>query len=171
MCIVPRGMLKSHIIMFLKETPMHGYGIIKRMERCTGFWKPSPGAIYPMLSHMEAAGIIKSRKRGKRVVYSLTALGQRMAKNVERIKDDFREKRMEMISSAIKSGDFAKMNERLVRKLFQEKPSFNAVKSANDVWIKTLNHFYSNDDACDPKVEELLNDTATRLGKMLKGKG
>ncbi len=65
-----RGWLRPAIIKFLEEEPMSGMEIINKFyEISQGWWKPSPGSVYPTLSSMETEGLIKKGEDGK---YSLT---------------------------------------------------------------------------------------------------
>jgi DNA-binding PadR family transcriptional regulator len=55
---VPRGLLRHISFQFLIEGPMSGSEIVDRIEECTD-WRPSPGSIYPLLSHMQEMGFIR----------------------------------------------------------------------------------------------------------------
>ena len=55
---VPRGLLRHISFQFLIEGPMSGSEIVDRIEECTD-WRPSPGSIYPLLSHMQERGFIR----------------------------------------------------------------------------------------------------------------
>ena len=55
---VPRGLLRHLSFQFLKEEPMSGSEIVDKIEVHTD-WRPSPGSIYPLLSHMQEVGLIK----------------------------------------------------------------------------------------------------------------
>ena len=55
---VPRGLLRHLSFQFLKEDPMSGSEIVDKIEEYTD-WRPSPGSIYPLLSHMQEVGLIK----------------------------------------------------------------------------------------------------------------
>ena len=55
---VPRGLLRHLSFQFLTEKPMSGSEIVDRIEEYTD-WRPSPGSIYPLLSHMEEVGLIR----------------------------------------------------------------------------------------------------------------
>ncbi len=73
-----RGGLKFLILDLLAERPRHGYDIIRALgERFGGFYFPSPGAVYPVLQALEAAGYIALRRQNGRKVYALTDAGQR----------------------------------------------------------------------------------------------
>ncbi len=55
---VPRGLLRHLSFKFLSEGPVSGSEIVDRIEAFTD-WRPSPGSIYPLLSHMQEVGLIK----------------------------------------------------------------------------------------------------------------
>jgi DNA-binding PadR family transcriptional regulator len=57
----PRGLLRHLSFQFLSEKPMSGSEIVDKIEEFTD-WRPSPGSIYPLLSHMQETGIIKVHK-------------------------------------------------------------------------------------------------------------
>jgi len=72
-----RGGLKYLILDLLAERPRHGYDIIRALgERFGGFYFPSPGAVYPVLQGLEAAGYIVLRRENGRKVYALTDAGR-----------------------------------------------------------------------------------------------
>lgn len=58
---VPRGLLRHLSFQFLSEGPMSGSEIVDRIEEFTD-WRPSPGSIYPLLSHMQERGFIEEHK-------------------------------------------------------------------------------------------------------------
>ncbi len=55
---VPRGLLRHLSFQFLIEGPMSGSEIVDKIEEFTD-WRPSPGSIYPLLSHMQERGFIR----------------------------------------------------------------------------------------------------------------
>ncbi len=55
---VPRGLLRHISFQFLIEGPMSGSEIVDRIEEYTD-WRPSPGSIYPLLSHMQEMEFIR----------------------------------------------------------------------------------------------------------------
>ena len=69
------------ILGFLKERLMHGYQLRQRLETILGFtWRPSYGALYPMLWNLEKRGFIKKtgvqKGRGpQKQVYTLAEKG------------------------------------------------------------------------------------------------
>lgn len=55
---IRRGHLKFYVLRLLSERRLTGYGLIKAIESETGFWRPSAGSMYPLLSTMREAGLI-----------------------------------------------------------------------------------------------------------------
>ncbi|MDG6904821.1 MAG: PadR family transcriptional regulator [Nitrososphaerota archaeon] len=62
--------LRPWIISILARSPRNGAEIMDEMENMSmGWWRPSPGSVYPMLDDMTKEGIITKRPDGK---YELT---------------------------------------------------------------------------------------------------
>lgn len=75
------GGLKILILMLLREGEKSGAEIIKELERLSfGFWRPSPGTIYPTLYKLINEGYIVRLESGK---YSLTEKGKEVIKKFE----------------------------------------------------------------------------------------
>src|SRR5689334_21771290 len=52
-----RGDIKFILLELIKEQPRHGYELIKVLEeRYGGFYRPSPGTVYPTLQLLEDEG-------------------------------------------------------------------------------------------------------------------
>ncbi|WP_408872605.1 PadR family transcriptional regulator [Gluconobacter roseus] len=69
--------LQLVILALLAEAPAHGYELIRRLEeRSGGFYKPSPGVIYPSLTYLEETGLAAVTQEGNRKLYSLTDEGK-----------------------------------------------------------------------------------------------
>jgi DNA-binding PadR family transcriptional regulator len=78
-----RGDVRAAILALLAEAdgPMHGYEMINEIgERSGGFWKPSPGSVYPTLQLLADEGLIANvgGKSGKRL-FELTDAGREAA--------------------------------------------------------------------------------------------
>jgi DNA-binding PadR family transcriptional regulator len=72
-----RGDLTPIILQALTERPMHGYEIIRELEKKShGFWRPSPGSVYPTLQMLEEQDLVKSKDSGGKKVYELTDAGR-----------------------------------------------------------------------------------------------
>lgn len=83
-----RGDMRPIVLKALADKPMHGYEIIKQLEEKThGWWRPSPGSIYPMLQMLEDEGAVTSREADGKRVYALTDAGKAEASKVESFGD------------------------------------------------------------------------------------
>ncbi len=73
----PRGDIKYIMLELLAEQPRHGYELIKELEaRSGGFWKPSPGSVYPTLQLLEEGGYLSSEQIEGKKVYTITESGR-----------------------------------------------------------------------------------------------
>jgi DNA-binding PadR family transcriptional regulator len=82
-CCDMRGMLSFLILFLLSKKPMHGQELANELWKRKGE-KPSPGTIYPALKALKEAGLIKEKKSGKTITYSLTEEGERVMKSSRR---------------------------------------------------------------------------------------
>ena len=88
-----KGDLKYIILDLLKDRPRHGYDIIRELEEQSyGFYKPSPGVIYPTLQMLEEMGYASSTEQDGKKVYSITEEGLKFLTDQSNIADDVRRK-------------------------------------------------------------------------------
>jgi DNA-binding PadR family transcriptional regulator len=74
---VRHGDARAAVLVLLDEQPMHGYQIIQEIEeRTSGFWKPSPGSVYPVLQQLEDEGLVLIEQTDGRRVVNLTEVGR-----------------------------------------------------------------------------------------------
>ena len=86
-----KGDLKYVILDLLKEKPRYGYEIIRALEdRSGGFYKPSPGVVYPTLQMLEEMGYASSQERDGKKVYAITEQGTGFLKDKEDLADEVR---------------------------------------------------------------------------------
>lgn len=58
--------LRNWVLMIIRRAPRNGVEIIADMEVMTnGWWRPSPGSVYPLLEEMVKEGSIKKRDDGR----------------------------------------------------------------------------------------------------------
>jgi DNA-binding PadR family transcriptional regulator len=77
--VVPKGFLRYQLLNMLSEKPMSGSEIMSETEKQTnGYWKPSPGSIYPLLSWLQDQGYIKEAAQQELGIrrYTLTEQGK-----------------------------------------------------------------------------------------------
>jgi DNA-binding PadR family transcriptional regulator len=95
--MVPKGFLRYRVLKLLSEKPMSGSEIMSEMERQTsGYWRPSPGSIYPLLAWLQDKGYVKEVAQQESGVkrYALTDQGkialEEQAKTHEELRRRFR---------------------------------------------------------------------------------
>jgi DNA-binding PadR family transcriptional regulator len=73
--------VRAAILALLAERPMHGYEMIQEIgERSGGFWRPSPGSVYPTLQLLADEGLITSSEgSGSKRLFELTDEGRAAA--------------------------------------------------------------------------------------------
>lgn len=78
------GSVRAIILLALAEGPKHGYQIMQWLEEQSGgFWKLSPGSVYPALQLLEDQGLATSERSGGRRVYTLADSGRDEANAVQ----------------------------------------------------------------------------------------
>jgi len=69
--------LQLMLLSLLEEKPSHGYELIKALEtRTNGFYKPSPGMVYPALTFLEEVGYATVDTEGNKKRYQLAEPGR-----------------------------------------------------------------------------------------------
>ena len=70
------GEMRYVILKLLKDKPMHGYEVMKALsEETDGWYKPSPGTVYPTLQWLEDEGLVRGEEADGKKVYSITDNG------------------------------------------------------------------------------------------------
>ncbi|HEV3153110.1 MAG TPA: PadR family transcriptional regulator [Candidatus Baltobacteraceae bacterium] len=69
-----RGMLKWVVLKLLAEEERHGYGFLQALREQG--WGAGPGALYPVLSKLEEAGLVTSREENGKRIYTVTDAGR-----------------------------------------------------------------------------------------------
>jgi DNA-binding PadR family transcriptional regulator len=75
--IFERGDLKFVILRLISEKPMHGYEVMQALEEESGGWyKASPGSVYPTLQMLEDEGYVQSTEEDGKKTYEITDAGR-----------------------------------------------------------------------------------------------
>ena len=69
-------MLTFQILWELRDQELNGQQIAEKIAERRGS-KPTPGTIYPALKELKSKRLIKGRKKGRQVIYSLTTAGEK----------------------------------------------------------------------------------------------
>ncbi len=81
-----KGYIRVAVLILLNNKPSHGYEIMKEIkDRTRGFYKPTPGGVYPILKDLEKTGYIKGEwhKQNNRNIktYRITVKGKLILRN------------------------------------------------------------------------------------------
>ena len=72
-----RGDLRLLLLSLLGEQPAHGYELIRQVEHMFGgVYKPSAGAVYPVLTQFQQQGWVRVEDEGGRKRYHATEAGR-----------------------------------------------------------------------------------------------
>jgi len=80
-----RGHTKLAVLTLLSKESSTGYDLMKKIEEKTlGFWRLTPGGVYPILRELEKKGYIKGTRKPKdrrrRKIYEITDEGKKLLK-------------------------------------------------------------------------------------------
>jgi DNA-binding PadR family transcriptional regulator len=74
---MPRGAIRTAILVALRDEPAHGYEVMRRLEELSGgLWRPSPGSVYPHLQMLEDEGMVQSSEVEGSRTFTLTDAGR-----------------------------------------------------------------------------------------------
>ena len=87
--IFERGNLKFVILRLISKRPMHGYEVMKALEEeSKGYYRPSPGSVYPTLQMLEDEGYVTVEEADGKKIYSITEDGAEYLGDNEDVVDD-----------------------------------------------------------------------------------
>ena len=91
--MVPKGFIRLHVLEALEESPKSGSEIMEQIEKRTnGFWKPSPGSIYPLLAWLQEKGYVNELPMENGLKrYQLTESGKQLLEEQKTIRKKVRE--------------------------------------------------------------------------------
>lgn len=75
--IFERGDLKFMVLRILSQEPMHGYDVMKALEKeSAGMYRPSPGSVYPTLQMLQDEGYLSVVEADGKKIYDITDTGR-----------------------------------------------------------------------------------------------
>ena len=75
--VFERGDLKFVILRLVSEKPMHGYEVMQALEEeAGGYYKASPGSVYPTLQMLEDEGYVRCKEEEGKKIYEITEEGE-----------------------------------------------------------------------------------------------
>ena len=89
--MVPKGFLRYQLLKKLSEEPKSGSEIMSELENETnGYWKPSPGSIYPLLTWLQEQRYIKEVDQTEPGIrrYALTEEGRALLQTENKSREE-----------------------------------------------------------------------------------
>ena len=89
--MVPKGFLRYQLLKKLNQKPMSGSEIMSELESETkGYWRPSPGSIYPLLAWLQDQNLIKEAEQTEPGIrrYTLTDSGKAFLESETKSRDE-----------------------------------------------------------------------------------
>jgi DNA-binding PadR family transcriptional regulator len=93
--MVPKGFLRYQVLKLLNEKPMSGSELMSEIEKqANGYWRPSPGSIYPLLSWLEDKSYVKevAEKETGTKRYKLTDEGEAFLEEHIKTREELRKR-------------------------------------------------------------------------------
>jgi len=86
-----KGDMKFVILRLIADKPMHGYDVMRALEEeCGGWYKASPGSVYPTLQMLEDQGHLSVQESDGKKIYTITPEGEAyLEENEEQVDDIF----------------------------------------------------------------------------------
>ncbi len=79
-----RGGLRAWILALLRQSPKNGTEIMDHIEMASqGWWRPSPGSVYPLLEELSRDGFIRKREDGRYEMTEKECAGTRICRHGE----------------------------------------------------------------------------------------
>jgi DNA-binding PadR family transcriptional regulator len=160
---VPRGLLQFLVLKLLAEKAMSGAEIVEEIEQETrGFWKPSPGSIYPLLARLQDKGYTNESPIGKSGMkhYILTDEGKTFFKKQVKLGQKFLTKLEHLVPILIGGFHFNTNHEHM-------RVVGESAKRLTKIFIDartTIKDNLTKQDA--EKIAKILNDCAKQLEKI-----
>lgn len=147
------GDMKFVVLRLLEDKAMHGYEVMKALEeQSQGFYKASPGTVYPTLQWLEDEDlVVKEAREGDKKIYSITEAGKKfLVENQSTVEEIF--ERLEDMADYLGGGRMPEIG-REIRQLVRQ-----AFRVA----------WRSRDDATSRQIVEILKGARRQIRELGK---
>jgi len=162
---VPKGLLQFLVLKLLAEKAMAGAEIVEEIEQETsGFWKPSPGSIYPLLARLQDKGYTNESRIEENGMkrYILTDEGQTFFEKQVKFGQKFL-KKLEYLAPILIGGFQADTNHENLNIVGE------SAKKLVKIFINARTAIKDNLTKRDAeKIAEILNDCTKQLEKITR---
>jgi DNA-binding PadR family transcriptional regulator len=139
------GEMRLVVLRLIRESPRHGYQIIKALEERMGGWHtPSAGSIYPTLQLLEDQGYVRIVEEGGKKVYHITPDGERFLDDNKDLLDEIGDRVKEALhgvaggAMAEVNAAFAKLAKRAFRDAWRSGPDGERTKKIAEILRRAL---------------------------------
>ncbi len=175
--IFERGDLKFVILRLISERPMHGYEVMKALEEeSKGYYRPSPGSVYPTLQMLEDEGYLTVEEKEGKKIYTITEEGVAYLGDNEDVVDDVFE-RVEHFTDRFFGGDmralsrsFSKLAQLTFDQAFQWGAEPEDLARMNEILEKAVDDMRATRKAARERGRGRRSERGSRKGKSSSGR-
>jgi DNA-binding PadR family transcriptional regulator len=177
-----KGYIRMGVLILLNKKPSHGYEIMKEINsRTRGFWQPTAGGVYPILSDLEKSGYIKgqwqTQKNRRLKVYKITESGQQILRKAilkqteisNNINNLFREFARDVLNIELEDGSVPNMpslfSPFLEEKVGAERNLIQLENERNHIY-ETVNTMRDRLKLLDKRIAEIKKEAKPDLPKI-----
>jgi len=165
-----KGGLKLIVLKILNEKDFTGYGLIKEIENKTGFWKPSPGSMYPLMNDLLKKRLVTCKKNKNQKIYSITKKGKEVYKKITSKKEKMIKDLLEGIKFLEALGEDKEELKYIITLLKEfEKGDFPFKENYDNlIEFRTVFFKVAQDKKNSKKVNKVLKEATKKLLKLQK---
>lgn len=147
--------LQILLLTLLKEQASYGYELIKTLsEKSGGFYKPSPGVIYPALTYLEDVGHVTVHQEGNRKRYAINEQGESWLTDNQAMVD----------ALLAKVALFAQQSETVNQAMSEQRQPFEpSLMQALHELRSQLHSYHGSDEETQRQVAAILQQTLAQL--------
>lgn len=163
-----KGGLKLIVLKILNEKHFTGYGLIKEIEEKTGFWKPSPGSIYPLMNELLEKGLVTCEKSKNQKIYSITSEGRKVYRQIKEKKEKIVKETLESFKFLEVLGENPEEIEPFIYLLKEfEKGDFPIKENFESIILFRANLMSALEKRKDlEKINKILNESSKKLNEL-----
>jgi len=167
-----KGALKIIVLKILNEKDFTGYGLIKEVKTKTGFWKPSPGSMYPLMNDLLKKGLVTYKKNKNKKIYSITHKGKKVYEKIIEKKEEILNNLIGGIKFLETIGEDKKELKYILGFLKEFEKGNLPFKENCESLIEFKRAFFeaAKNKKNSKKINKILKDASKKLSKLQKAK-
>lgn len=160
--MILHGKLKFITLFLINNSSMTGNEIRSSIKKITGYWKPSPGSMYPLLNKLYLDGFLKVERMSNKKIYSITKKGRDLILSFDESREKVKEEILGIID-LIKNIDELGDVDEFKSKIFEMKCNLELVN------LGTLEEMIldkSKNEENLPEIKKILYEAIRRVEKL-----